>query len=70
MIGITSGMGLDPLPYVYLTSVACNCAYALPTSIRAIPVGYGLDIKYMLKKGMVAIGLTMLMLAALALVVI
>ncbi|MCE5236114.1 MAG: SLC13 family permease [Clostridiaceae bacterium] len=70
VIGITSGMKLDPLPYVFLTSVACNCAYALPTSIRAIPVGYGLDIKYMLKKGMVAIGLTMLMLAVLALVAI
>ena len=30
-----------------------NLSFMLPTSIRAIPVGYGLSPKYMLKKGIV-----------------
>ena len=29
-----------------------NLSYMLPTSIRAIPVGYGLQPRYMLKKGL------------------
>lgn len=66
VIGIASGMNLDPLPYLYLAAAACNCAYVLPTSIRAIPVGYGLDIRFMFKKGMAAVAITMALLAATA----
>lgn len=33
------------------TSIGVNLSYMLPTSIRAIPVGYGLEPKYMLKEG-------------------
>jgi len=51
VISLTQGMGLDPLPYIYISIAAFNCAYMLPTSIRAIPVGYGLDPKYMFQKG-------------------
>ena len=32
---------------------AFNCAYMLPTTIRAIPIGYGLSPKYLLQKGCV-----------------
>ncbi|MBN2558983.1 MAG: anion permease [Clostridia bacterium] len=55
VITIAVGMGHDPLPYVFLTAAACNSAYALPTSIRAVPVGYGLDTGFMFRKGMIAI---------------
>ena len=44
-------MGENPIPYIYTASIGVNLSYMLPTSIRAIPVGYGLEPKYMLKKG-------------------
>ncbi len=47
--------GLNPIPYIYIASVACNCAYVLPTSVRAIPVGYGLDPKKLFSKGLLAV---------------
>lgn len=52
VIGIIQGIGKDPIPYVYIASIGVNLSYMLPTSIRAIPVGYGLEPKYMLKKGL------------------
>jgi len=51
VISITQGIGLNPIPYIYIASIGINLSYMLPTSIRAIPVGYGLEPKYMLKKG-------------------
>ena len=51
VISIVQGIGLDPIPYVYIASIGVNLSYMLPTSIRAIPVGYGLSPKYMLKEG-------------------
>ncbi len=51
VISITQGIGLNPIPYIYISSIGINLSYMLPTSIRAIPVGYGLEPKYMLKKG-------------------
>ncbi len=51
VIGIAGGMGENPIPYIYIASIGVNLSYMLPTSIRAIPVGYGLEPKYMLKKG-------------------
>ena len=51
VISIVQGIGLNPIPYVYIASIGVNLSYMLPTSIRAIPVGYGLSPKYMLKEG-------------------
>ncbi len=53
-------MGLNPIPYIYLASVACNCAFVLPTSVRAIPVGYGLDPQVLFSKGLMAVLLSFL----------
>lgn len=53
VVTITQGLGLDPIPYLYITAAAFNCAYVLPTSIRAIPVGYGLSTKYLFRNGLV-----------------
>lgn len=52
VIGIIQGIGENPIPYVYIASIGVNLSYMLPTSIRAIPVGYGLEPKYMFKKGL------------------
>lgn len=51
VISVVRGVGMDPLPYVYVASIGVNLSYMLPTSIRAIPVGYGLQPQYMLREG-------------------
>lgn len=51
IISITKGAGLSPVPYIYIATIGVNLSYMLPTSIRAIPVGYGLRPGYMLKNG-------------------
>ena len=51
VISIIQGIGKDPLPYIYAATVGVNLSYMFPTSIRAIPVGYGLKPRYMLKEG-------------------
>ncbi len=51
VIGIVEGIGENPIPYIYIASIGVNLSYMLPTSIRAIPVGYGLEPRYMLRKG-------------------
>lgn len=51
VISIVTGLGLNPVPWIYIASIGVNLSYMLPTSIRAIPVGYGLEPKYMLKEG-------------------
>lgn len=51
VISVINGIGKNPIPYVYIASIGVNLSYMLPTSIRAIPVGYGLSPKYMFKQG-------------------
>jgi len=51
VISIVQGIGKNPIPYIYIASVGVNLSYMLPTSIRAIPVGYGLKPKYMFSEG-------------------
>lgn len=51
VISITEGIGMDPVPWIYIATIGVNLSYSLPTSIRAIPVGYGLSPRYMLKEG-------------------
>lgn len=51
VISIIQGIGKDPVPYIYASSVGVNLSYMLPTSIRAIPVGYGLSPQYMFREG-------------------
>jgi sodium-dependent dicarboxylate transporter 2/3/5 len=55
VISVMQAQGVNPVPYVYITLTAANCAYVLPTSVRAIPVAYGLDPKVMFRKGLWAV---------------
>ncbi len=48
---ITAALNLDSIPYLFITIVAFNCAYILPVSIRAIPVGYGLSPGILFREG-------------------
>ncbi len=51
VISICSGLEINPIPWIYVATIGVNISYTLPTSIRAIPVGYGLEPKYMFKEG-------------------
>ena len=51
VISIANGLGENPIPYIYAATVGVNLAYMFPTSIRAVPVGYGLSAKYMFRVG-------------------
>jgi len=53
IIGIAQGLGRPVIPYLWIATVSYNISYTLPTSIRAIPIGYGLEPKYMFKKGLI-----------------
>lgn len=49
----TTNMGLNPIPYWFITILAYNAEFMLPISVRAIPVGYGLNPSTMFKKGFI-----------------
>ena len=49
--GLTKALGVNPIPYILGTIVAANCAYVLPLSTRAIPIGHGLDAAQQIKYG-------------------
>ena len=51
VFGFTSELGLNPIPYWFITTLAYNAEFLLPLSVRAIPVAYGLDANKMLKYG-------------------
>lgn len=52
VIGVTSKLGLNPLPYVFATAMAMNYESLLPVSVRAISVSYGLDPAKLMRKGL------------------
>ena len=51
VIGIAQGLDLPVIPYVWIATASYNISYTLPTSFRAIPIGYGLEPKYLFKRG-------------------
>ena len=51
VIGVSSNMGQNPIPYIFTTAMAMNFESLLPVSVRAISVGYGLDPDKLLKSG-------------------
>ncbi len=51
VFAFTKELGLNPIPYWFITTMAFNGEYLLPISVRAIPVSYGLNADKMLKYG-------------------
>ena len=51
VISICATMDMNPIPYLLGTVAACSCAYVLPVTTRAIPVGFGLDAGVQMKEG-------------------
>ncbi len=60
---IGEALKLNVVPYLYITIIAVNCAYILPVSIRAIPIGYGLEPSELLQRGTVLSLLNIIMTA-------
>ncbi len=51
VMSIALKLELNPVPYWFITAMAFNSAYILPLTVRAIPVGYGLDVSHLFKRG-------------------
>ena len=64
VIGVTSKMGVNPIPYIFTTAMGMNFESLLPVSVRAISVGYGLD-PYKLLKSAVPVMLLRMLVAVL-----
>lgn len=64
VIGIAQGLELPVIPYLWIATVSYNLSFSLPTSIRAIPIGYGLDPGLMFKKGVVLTAVMILAVSA------
>ena len=65
VIGITSSLSLNPIPYILGTIAAANCAYILPISTRAIPIGYGLSASAQIRYGTILSLLTVILITLL-----
>src|SRR5205823_10947185 len=52
-ISTFQGVGMNPVPFVYIVAVAANCGLMLPSSAGgpAIAAGYGINLKMMFAGG-------------------
>ncbi len=51
VIGVTTKMGLNPIPYIFTTAMAMNYESLLPVSVRAITVSHGIEPNALIKTG-------------------
>ena len=53
-ISTFQSLGLNPVPYVYIVTVAGNCGFMLPSSAGgpAVAAGYGVNLKTMFSRGL------------------
>ncbi|HBN73207.1 MAG TPA: Di-and tricarboxylate transporter [Sutterella sp.] len=63
VISLAHALGEDPVPYVYITAAAFNTGFMFPTSIRAIPIAYGLNPTYLFLSGAVMTSITVVLIA-------
>lgn len=66
VISVTRGIGLDPIPYVFIATIGVNLSYTLPTSVRSVPVGYGMKPSFMFRRGLVLTLIIVVLMTALA----
>lgn len=52
VVSVIDHIGGNSVPYIFVMIAAFNCAYMLPTTIRAIPIEYGLSPIYLFKRGL------------------
>ena len=63
VISLAHELGEDPISYVYITAAAFNTGFMFPTSIRAIPIAYGLNPMYLFLSGAVMTVITVILIA-------
>lgn len=66
VISIIRGIGINPIPYVFVATIGVNLSYTLPTSVRSVPVGYGMKPSFMFKKGIILTVFVILLMAGLS----
>lgn len=66
VISIIQGIGLDPIPFVFIATIGVNLSYVLPTSVRSVPVGYGMKPSFMFRRGMVLTGIVIVLMSVLS----
>ncbi|MGH9255575.1 MAG: SLC13 family permease [Vicinamibacterales bacterium] len=66
VISTFQGLGINPIPFVYIVSAIGNCGFALPSSAGgpAVAAGYGINLQTMLTKGLVLALLSLVTLLA------
>jgi sodium-dependent dicarboxylate transporter 2/3/5 len=54
-ISTFQGLGLNPIPFVYIVTALGNCGFALPSSAGgpAVAAGYGINLQTMFSRGLV-----------------
>lgn len=65
VVSVIQGIGLNPIPYVFIATIGVNLSYTLPTSVRSVPVGYGMKPSFMFKRGIVLTGVVIVLITAL-----
>ncbi|MCQ2457178.1 MAG: anion permease [Clostridia bacterium] len=65
IIALAQALNYDVIAFTMIGCAAYNVSYTLPTSIRAVPVGYGLKPDFMMKRG---IGLSVLVIIAVSVI--
>ncbi|ONI38374.1 hypothetical protein AN639_02015 [Candidatus Epulonipiscium fishelsonii] len=53
VLSVTAAFGLLPTPYIFITCMAFSGSFLVPAGIRAIAMGYGLQVGDILKRGSV-----------------
>ena len=53
ILTMANALDMNPIPLIYVGSIGVSLSYTMPTSIRAIPVGYGLKPSFMMKRGLI-----------------
>jgi sodium-dependent dicarboxylate transporter 2/3/5 len=55
VISTFQGLGINPIPFVYIVTALGNCGFALPSSAGgpAVAAGYGINLQTMFTKGLV-----------------
>lgn len=53
ILTMAAALKMNPIPLIYVGSIGVSISYTLPTSIRAISVGYGLPPSFMVKRGLI-----------------
>lgn len=52
IISVMQGLGQDPIPYLYINIAAFNCSFIMPTSVRSMPIGYGVEPRFFFRNGL------------------